>query len=736
MSSRAVTTAVVAVLAGALAAPVATAAVSPREPFTAMTTEGATGSYLLGSGSKSYTGDEVVVTSGSDALSFAAALPAFWQADVEGPTDSDLEVGTYPTARFAGAGVVGLNVFGDGRGCNQYSGTMVVHEVLRDGSGTITSFAASYSTSCETTMPANVGELRYQATTDYERFGVTPYGVPGASRTVTVTTAEETTFGTAAVDGPGAEWFAIDADTCSAAALGEAQSCTLSVRVVAQGTAGQYARLVLPSSSGDRVVSLTAVGVETATGAYTSLAGNRLLDTRKKVGVSTTTPIPPRSYVDVQVTGRGGVPSSGVQAAVLNVTAIYPTTRGYLTVYPAGQPRPTASSVNFNAGWVGANLVTVPIQGAGKVRFYNASGYTHVAADVVGYYHASTSTADPAGDDVAGFESIEPTRVVDTRTAEWGSEPLPGRNYLWQALDWGDAFNGRVVAVAVNVTVTKPSGQGHLIAFDGASATSIPGTSTLNFTAGRTVPNMAIIKVDHCIADCGDPAVGIPRFGIYNASLKPAHVVVDVVGVYFHGEPGDHGWRYQSLTTPTRFVDSRIGLGLSGSLGYNTSRPVTVPSTIAGPVTMAVVTNTTAAQPTKTTVLTLWRNDGSPKPNVSNLNPYAGQVVSNMTMTEVWDLNDFRVHNLAGTTPVVIDAAGTMEEYPAPAWSVAAPDSAAATALRSTGGSNADEQAGVAPDRGQVSTPFSGVDPPPATHSAAPETSTGEGATPPARHPA
>ena len=50
---------------------------------------------------------------------------------------------------------------------------------------------------------------------------------------------------------------------------------------------------------------------------------------------------------------------------------------------------------------------------------------------------------------------------------------------------------------------------------------------------------------------------------------------------------------------------------------------------------------------------------------MSNLNPYAGQVVSNMTITEVWSANDFRIHNLSGTAPVVIDAAGTMEYYPA-----------------------------------------------------------------------
>ena len=47
-----------------------------------------------------------------------------------------------------------------------------------------------------------------------------------------------------------------------------------------------------------------------------------------------------------------------------------------------------------------------------------------------------------------------------------------------------------------NVTVVGPTRQGHVTAFNGDSADDIPATSTLNFTAGRTVPNMAI----HCPA--------------------------------------------------------------------------------------------------------------------------------------------------------------------------------------------------------------------------------------------
>jgi len=642
----------------------AQASVSPRPAFNALTVEGAAGSFLLPSGSASYVGDQVTVQADVDSVILDGGNGQ-WTADLEAPTDAGLETGTYPVASSPGAGVAGLTVSGDGRSCNQFSGSVVIHEVTRDvATDDITALAATYLISCETTMPVNAGELRFNSTVDYEQFGGLGLGKDSPVRTVTVTAQGDTTFDTASIHGQSPDTFRIAQDGCSGTTVADGATCSVTVFAHPREAAGHAGWLRLTSASGDRAVGLTVSGLETPEGTYSTLEPQRVLDTRKATGVTTTTPIGAGKFVDVQVTGKKGVPSSGVSAVVLNVTAISPTSRGYLTVYPAGQARPTASSVNFQAKWVGANLVTVPIAAGGKVRFYNAAGSTHVAADVVGYYHSAASTADPTSPTLADYSGIAPDRAVDTRTAAWGKQPLPGQSWLWQAFDFGAVDNPRIRAFAVNVTVVKPATQGHLTAFDG-DFTNIPSTSTLNFTAGRTVPNMAIIKAGQCGSDCGAGGALFPRFGIYNASLGSAHVVVDVVGIYFKGQPGDWGWRFKSLPTPQRFVDSRLKQGLSANLGSNRSAAVVTPSSIAGYNTMAVVTNTTAAQPSSTTVLTLWRNDGSARPIVSNLNPYAGQVVSNMTITELWTNNDFRVHNLAGTTPLVIDGAGTMEYYPA-----------------------------------------------------------------------
>ena len=53
-------------------------------------------------------------------------------------------------------------------------------------------------------------------------------------------------------------------------------------------------------------------------------------------------------------------------AVVLNVTAVSPTSSGYLTVYPASSARPTTSSVNFSPGTIQASQVVVDVGSGGR----------------------------------------------------------------------------------------------------------------------------------------------------------------------------------------------------------------------------------------------------------------------------------------------------------------------------------------------------------------------------------
>lgn len=73
-------------------------------------------------------------------------------------------------------------------------------------------------------------------------------------------------------------------------------------------------------------------------------------------------------------------------AMVDNVTVTAPAKAGVLAVYPAGQPRPLASALNFSAGETVPNLVTVA-GGNGKFSYYNNSpGPLQLVIDEYGYY--------------------------------------------------------------------------------------------------------------------------------------------------------------------------------------------------------------------------------------------------------------------------------------------------------------------------------------------------------------
>lgn len=140
----------------------------------------------------------------------------------------------------------------------------------------------------------------------------------------------------------------------------------------------------------------------------TGVTPDRLLDTRSGIGAPAAK-VEPGASIDLQITGRGGIPASGVTAVALNVTAAEPTATSYLTVWPTGDTRPNASYLNHVAGQTVPNLVIVKVGTAGRVSLYNADGTAHLLADVSGWWGAG-----------AEFTPITPARLLDTRNGTGG----------------------------------------------------------------------------------------------------------------------------------------------------------------------------------------------------------------------------------------------------------------------------------------------------------------------------
>ena len=134
-----------------------------------------------------------------------------------------------------------------------------------------------------------------------------------------------------------------------------------------------------------RVLPEVAAVFAGAGGSFVALTPKRLLDTRSGDMVGELDGS--GSAYELQVTGKGGVPGSGVSAVALNVTAVSTETNdfgGFVTVYPCGT-RPDASNLNFTSGMTIPNSVIAPVSGSGKVCFY-VYGKTHLLADVSGYF--------------------------------------------------------------------------------------------------------------------------------------------------------------------------------------------------------------------------------------------------------------------------------------------------------------------------------------------------------------
>ena len=157
------------------------------------------------------------------------------------------------------------------------------------------------------------------------------------------------------------------------------------------------ATIVATTASLSAVASLENGPVAAATsGSFTQLDPVRLLDTRSgdKIGELDGS----GTATQLQVTGTNGIPTSGITAIALNVTAVATEANdygGYVTVYPCGTP-PDTSNLNFVSGQTIPNSVIAPVSTTGKVCFY-VYGKAHLLADISGYFTTSGTEETTGG---------------------------------------------------------------------------------------------------------------------------------------------------------------------------------------------------------------------------------------------------------------------------------------------------------------------------------------------------
>ncbi|HVS05259.1 MAG TPA: choice-of-anchor D domain-containing protein [Candidatus Dormibacteraeota bacterium] len=461
-----------------------------------------------------------------------------------------------------------------------------------------------------------------------------------AQQTITMTNTSQSVVNVAAVTAGGSNPgdFPVLSDGCSGQRIAAQGTCSVTVGFIPQATGPRSASLSFADNAPNSPQMVTLTGNGTLGGQYLPVAPNRIYDTRTS-GIG---PLGPGEERPVQVTGSQVPP--GAVAVVLNVTVTNTTRASYLTVFPTGISRPTASSLNWTARQTVPNLVEVPLGSGGQVSFFNAYGNTDLILDLQGYVNPAAATPGGAG----FFNPLPPLRVLDTRSAGVGVTAA-GKVGAQGSIDVqltgrGNVPVSGVSAVVLNVTVTNPSAPSYLTVFPTGGA--VPIVSNLNFSAGQTVPNRVVVMV----------GTG-GKVTFFNAA-GTVDVVADIGGWFTDSSNALATGAGFVGVTPNRILDTRSG-AVPLRPGETRSLMVTsgsVPLMTSPTPPRAVVLNVTVTNPTSPSYLTVFP-DGTP-PLSSDLNFVSGQTVPNMVVVKVASDGTIKIFNATGSVDVVVDLVG------------------------------------------------------------------------------
>ena len=611
----------------------ATPGTSPTEFYFA---SGA-GDYIGSGATVDYTDPSVSLTASSVSASVGG-----WDLSLGVPAGQTLAVGTYTESTTASTGSIEL--FGNGRGCDQYYGTFTVYEV------TATSFNATFSQTCESTTAAPlVGFIRYNATltTPVPTLPSTALPItPPPNSGSTSANADEFSFLSAAGDYIGGGTPADYVGPSNVVASGDLGTITVD--------AGDWT-LNLSAPSGQQLVPGTYTGAtrypfNTSPAPGISVYGDGR-GCNEDFGTFTIYQIasdPTGVLTQLNATFNQTCESTTAPplAGFIRYNATVPTPVPTIPAPPvplSAQLAPSAGAANAD----GTTVVTLDASGSTgtdsnasySFDFGDGAAATTSASPIAtrpeyeGTYEVTvtitdgsdTSTSAPQWLTVgAGYHALSPVRLLDTRYGIGGpTHSVASMSSITLQLPSSVTASGHgpLSAVVLNVTVTQPTAAGDIKVYP--YGVPQPATSNLNYVSGETVANLVTVPMAS-IAD--------GKVVLYVHSAGSAELIADLEGYYTDGnDPTNAGY---APLTPTRIMDTRYGVGHTGKVGAYGTVALPVPASIPANAT-ALVMNVTAVNTTSTGDLKVYPAGGSGVPNVSNLNFAAKQIVPNLVIVPI-----------------------------------------------------------------------------------------------------
>ncbi len=344
------------------------------------------------------------------------------------------------------------------------------------------------------------------------------------------------------------------------------------------------------------------------------------------------------STVQLTVGGRRDIPTDAA-AVGLNVTVVGSSQPGFVTIWPCGQTEPVASSLNFPAGGVVANLVVSQLGTAATVCI-SPSAAVHIIVDAVSVF--------PNG---SQYVPLVPQRMLDTRSTGTTidhqfekSGPIAANNDLVLQLSGRQNIPSGTVAVALNIAAINPGAVGFVTAY--ACGSVVPTASTLNFVTGVTRASLTIVALSASGTVCLRSSVSL-------------NLLADAIGYFGSGST------YTALN-PARLADTRTGkttidhlFEATGTQAAGTTMQLAIANRGGAPAGASTVSlDVVAVGNTTGGYLTVYPC-GLPQPNSSTVNFIVGAASNNHVIVDTGNTNQVCIYT-SGTTHIIVDIEGVL----------------------------------------------------------------------------
>ncbi|WP_375477813.1 RHS repeat-associated core domain-containing protein [uncultured Jatrophihabitans sp.] len=351
-----------------------------------------------------------------------------------------------------------------------------------------------------------------------------------------------------------------------------------------------------------------------------------LVDTTTGLG-GFSSPLPANTWETIGVDGQAGLPSSGISAVQLTITALNSSGAAGVISVRRGSTIASVTALVYGFGDTGSvsNTAIVAVSSTGSIQLETQTSI-NIRVDVQGYYTAG----DP---DAGGYVPITPKRLVDTTTGTGLSgvgKLAAGSNTVVSAGGVG-GIPADASAVFVNFQASSASSSGYLVAYD--TGGTVPDT-TLNYMPSVTTAIGA-----------NSPLSSGGQFTIHVGGSSSINLSVDVVGYFTANTTGTGSF----TPAATRLIDSNVPpattIPANGTLTVQVTGVNGVPVAGAG-IAAAAVNVHIRHTGTASGYDVIWRADQT-EPTPASLTYSPSSTMSNLYTVGLSAAGTIKIHNVS-----------------------------------------------------------------------------------------